>query len=444
MAKSTRQWIELEYVASGSLRAEDIPYDASIDTKTKIDQISASLITFSASVSASLGNVGSNRETITFANSFSATQPIYRTVGGYALSDASDTTTAEVLGIVEDATSTKFTVVYSGKANIPSHGLGANGEVLFVSTTAGALTITAPTTVGDVSKPVGIILDSDNILVQTYRGLEIGAGSVSGSGGGGGGSGETLKNTITFANSFSPLDAIRRTAGGWVESDSGSAATADVAGLVESANGSEFTIVYGGEMTATSHGFTIGSPLFLGKNGLISHADAETVNTVSKPVGIPIDANTILVQTYRGVEVGSGSKNKVAIVNEAETGLEFVATSSFGGGGSSTFTGLTDTPSSYTGEGSKFVVVSPLENGLVFVGSGSVKPVIVEEVQSLSSTQTAVTMSTVTTQSLTVYVEGVRLLNSEYTLDAVDKITLGQSYPSGSKLALTENKIVIA
>jgi len=37
-----------------------------------------------------------------------------------------------------------------------------------------------------------------------------------------------------------------------------------------------------------------------------------------------------------------------------------------GGGGATTFLGLTDTPGSYSGHGGKYVMVSGLENALVF------------------------------------------------------------------------------
>ncbi len=39
MAKTIRKWIELDYATTGSLRAEDIPYDVTQDVKTKIDSI---------------------------------------------------------------------------------------------------------------------------------------------------------------------------------------------------------------------------------------------------------------------------------------------------------------------------------------------------------------------------------------------------------------------
>lgn len=82
-------------------------------------------------------------------------------------------------------------------------------------------------------------------------------------------------------------------------------------------------------------------------------------------------------------------KDGIDIVSEAETinfsgiGSQVIITSgantanvtiSGGGGGSSSFTGLTDTPSSYVGYGGKYVSVNSAENALEFVaisGSGA-------------------------------------------------------------------------
>lgn len=54
----------------------------------------------------------------------------------------------------------------------------------------------------------------------------------------------------------------------------------------------------------------------------------------------------------------------------------FFSVGSGGGGGSTTFTGLTDTPSSYSGQAGKIPTVNPAENGLIFAdASGAVTPV---------------------------------------------------------------------
>ena len=54
----------------------------------------------------------------------------------------------------------------------------------------------------------------------------------------------------------------------------------------------------------------------------------------------------------------------------------FFSTGNGGGGGATTFTGLTDTPSSYLGQAGKIPTLNPAENGLIFAdSSGEVTPV---------------------------------------------------------------------
>lgn len=65
----------------------------------------------------------------------------------------------------------------------------------------------------------------------------------------------------------------------------------------------------------------------------------------------------------------------------------------------------------------------------------------VEEVQTLAAGQTAVTLTTCTTIGLAAYIEGVRLRPDQWTPDATDtsKLTLGQSYPGGTKIDFVQN-----
>lgn len=65
----------------------------------------------------------------------------------------------------------------------------------------------------------------------------------------------------------------------------------------------------------------------------------------------------------------------------------------------------------------------------------------VDEVQTLAAAQTAITLATCTTIGLAVYVEGVRLLPTEWTPHATDttKLTLAQSYPDGTKIYFVQN-----
>ena len=111
---------------------------------------------------------------VTYSNSFSAGQAI-RKVGtsDYGLATALSATSADVIGIVTEATSSEFTYAHTGLMLLSAHGLTV-GESIFLShTTPGEITITEPDQATNVSKPLGIVIDSDYILVQPLRGMII-------------------------------------------------------------------------------------------------------------------------------------------------------------------------------------------------------------------------------------------------------------------------------
>jgi parallel beta-helix repeat protein len=103
----------------------------------------------------------------------------------YAKAQADSAAHAEVVGIVSAvAGANNFTLTTQGlvTAGVPGDG---DGTVLFLSpTTAGALTSTEPTTIGQVSKPLAIILESGARMVftnfrgQALTGIESGGISV--------------------------------------------------------------------------------------------------------------------------------------------------------------------------------------------------------------------------------------------------------------------------
>lgn len=152
-----------------------------------INTLSSTVFTCTdASVGAAVWTSGSGgsggsatKETITFANSFGAGDIIRRTASSYVAAQADTAANSEVLGVVESATGSTFTIVYFGKLSITAHGYTV-GAVLFLSSSvAGLLTETEPTAAGKVSKPVAVVLDADNLLITNMRGLVL---STSGDG----------------------------------------------------------------------------------------------------------------------------------------------------------------------------------------------------------------------------------------------------------------------
>lgn len=65
---------------------------------------------------------------------------------------------------------------------------------------------------------------------------------------------------------------------------------------------------------------------------------------------------------------------------------------------------------------------------------------MIEETQTLAAAQTAVTLATVTTNGLAVYIEGVRLRTDEWTAVDPTHLTLTASYPAGTKFVGVQNE----
>jgi hypothetical protein len=148
-------------------------------------------------------------------------------------------------------------------------------------------------------------------------------------------SGESTVLTITAANTFGSGDVIRANGSGWALSDASVPAESEVLGIVETANTSQFTVVTHGKLTLSSHGFALGSDLFLSETaGNISTSDVAVSSSISKPIGSVIDADNIHVNIMRGV-AGSGIAASSAeswtvvsgTVNSVNGGFYFVSPS---------------------------------------------------------------------------------------------------------------------
>lgn len=125
------------------------------------------------------------------SHGFSVGDIIYYTGSAYAKAQADDAATAEAVGIVSAvADAGNFTLTLSGSITTLS-GLTA-GDVYFLSdATAGLLTATEPTTVGNIVKPMFVAVSTTAGYLINYR------GSVVPSSGGVGGSGMTLVATVS-------------------------------------------------------------------------------------------------------------------------------------------------------------------------------------------------------------------------------------------------------
>lgn len=64
----------------------------------------------------------------------------------------------------------------------------------------------------------------------------------------------------------------------------------------------------------------------------------------------------------------------------------------------------------------------------------------IEETQTLAASQTVVDLTTTTTTGLAVYIDGIRLPRSRYTVNTATRITLDTSYPAGTLITLVQNE----
>src|SRR5574343_593691 len=121
------------------------------------------------------GGEESKRNISQTSHGFSAGNVVYFDGTNYVLADCDSEATAEVVGIVSASVdSNTFTLVYGGYITGLS-GLTA-GAVHFLSSTAGALTTTEPSTAGQISKPLLIANSTTTGYFFNMRGQEIGGG----------------------------------------------------------------------------------------------------------------------------------------------------------------------------------------------------------------------------------------------------------------------------
>lgn len=119
------------------------------------------------------GGGGGTVVTIVQANTFNKGDVVYLNGSTYTKAIATAANTAEVVGVVSAASAGSFELTLSGEVDGLS-GLVA-GEVYFLSAaTPGALTTTEPSTIGQVSVPVGVASSTTSLFVAPKRGTVVG------------------------------------------------------------------------------------------------------------------------------------------------------------------------------------------------------------------------------------------------------------------------------
>ena len=106
---------------------------------------------------------------------------VRRALASYVYAQADTPTNAEVFGVIKNVAGANVTIVLNGVCDFGApHGLGANGDVLFLSPfVAGALTTTEPSALGQVSKPIATVMDANRIMVTNMRGVQIVQNNIS-------------------------------------------------------------------------------------------------------------------------------------------------------------------------------------------------------------------------------------------------------------------------
>lgn len=153
-----------------------------------------------------MGGSRSARWIYSAGHGFSEGNWLYDTGAAWALADCDAAATAEVIGVVSRATTNYFLLVTNGYLKRSSTPY-TRGAVQFLSGTAGASTETEPSTVGQISKPLGVAISTSEMEVNIMRGTTVG--------------GTNLYTTISLANNATTTiqDVSGHTAGtgGYIE-----------------------------------------------------------------------------------------------------------------------------------------------------------------------------------------------------------------------------------
>ena len=243
---------------------------------------------------------------------------IYRTSSNTyakAFADGVDPEMADVVGVVKEVLDVDNFIYQYLIGEFINEGsgfpVGSPGDAVFLSpVTAGLMTNVNPSTLGHISKPVGIIIESDTkMILFQMRGTTV---SSSGSGG----DIDVSVDVNQVAHGFIVGDLIYRTSSNTYAkalADGIQVEQSDVVGVVKEIIGVD-SFVYQhliGEFINEGSGFPIGNPgdaIFLSNTveGLMTNVPPVTLGHVSKPVGIIIESDTkMILFQMRGIAIAS-------------------------------------------------------------------------------------------------------------------------------------------
>jgi hypothetical protein len=229
---------------------------------------------------------------------------VYRNSGNtWVEANAANEITSEVAGVISAVNGSSFTVSYGGIINGFSGLIPGQVHFLTNSTNIGLPVMrnldTNPPAPPSYNKPVLLAITSTEALVLTYRALAVTNATGSGAGGGTG----TNKATISIPNSFTNGNVIYRTSTGYLLARADTEASSEVFGVVESADALSFTSVYSGEIIIPSHSFTNGDVVYLSQTTFGALTAIRPTSGIEKPVGIVKDGNTIVINSWRGMNL---------------------------------------------------------------------------------------------------------------------------------------------
>jgi len=221
--------------------------------------------------------------------------------GSYVKAQADSLANSAAIGYVASvANANTFTITLYGyvSAGVP---VATAGTVLYLDpTTAGALTSTEPTAIGQVSKPVAVVSQSGTAMYfLPQRSVVITA--------------STVVSVNQTAHGFAVGDVIRETstANTYTKAQADTAANAEVVGIVSTVvNSNSFVYTTQGIFTSGVPAATAGTVFFLSPTtaGLLTSTAPSTVGQISKPLVTVLQSGTSgLFNNQRGITVSSAS-----------------------------------------------------------------------------------------------------------------------------------------